>query len=444
MGTKLLFQRDLRELLTLAWPVVLSRIGVMTMGLVDVIVVGRFSSEQLGFHALGWAPTAAILTAAIGLTIGVGVMTSRHIGEGRPEATGGVFRRGLVYSFWVSVLAAAVLQLGGRPIMQLMGFDQRLAGGAVAVMTVLAWSMPFQLMAVTCSQFLEGLQRPKAGMIAMWGCNVLNLVLNLVLVPGVAGIPAFGAVGSCWATFGSRAALFVILIIYIARMHDARALGVFSAPTDGPKAAREQRVIGYGGGASYFVEAGAFSAMNFIAGLLGATALAGWAVVLNVASFIFMAPVGLSAATGVLVSRAYGAGDKAGVVRFALLGFAVTIGVLALVSIGVAAFAPQIARIYTTETALVAITAAALVLCCLFYIADGLQVVAAQVLRSRSDVLTPTMSHIFAYAIFMVPAGYVLAVTWGYGLNGIVYAVIAASFLAAGLQVGRFAWLARR
>ena len=75
----------LGELLRLAWPTVLARLGIMAMGLTDAIVVGHYSSTELGFHALGWAPTATVLTAAVGLLTGVQVMTARAIGEGRAD-----------------------------------------------------------------------------------------------------------------------------------------------------------------------------------------------------------------------------------------------------------------------------------------------------------------------------------------------------------------------
>src|SRR5580704_3111628 len=88
---------DLRALLALAGPGVLSRLGIMTMGLTDTIVVGRYSAVQLGYHALGWAPTAVVLTVAVSLLNGVQVMTSRAIGEGRRAGAGAVLRRGLAY-----------------------------------------------------------------------------------------------------------------------------------------------------------------------------------------------------------------------------------------------------------------------------------------------------------------------------------------------------------
>jgi hypothetical protein len=57
--------KRLRPLLTLAIPVIGSRLGIMAMGLVDTIIVGRHSATELGYQALGWAPTAVVLTTSI-------------------------------------------------------------------------------------------------------------------------------------------------------------------------------------------------------------------------------------------------------------------------------------------------------------------------------------------------------------------------------------------
>ena len=80
-----------------------------------VAVDGRaLGTGQLGYLGVAWAPTAVAITTGIGLISGVQVMTARHIGEGRPEATGGVFRRGVVYAFWLGVAAGALLLAVGR------------------------------------------------------------------------------------------------------------------------------------------------------------------------------------------------------------------------------------------------------------------------------------------------------------------------------------------
>src|SRR3978361_2448641 len=96
---------ELAQLLKLAGPVIVSRLGIMAMGLSDAIVVGRYSATQLGYHALGWGPTSVIVTMAIGLLSGVQVMTARAIGEGRLHDTGAVLRRGLSYALWVGMVS---------------------------------------------------------------------------------------------------------------------------------------------------------------------------------------------------------------------------------------------------------------------------------------------------------------------------------------------------
>ena len=98
-----------RDLLHLAWPVILARIGIMTMGLTDAIVVGNFSSKELAFHSLAWAPTSIVVTTAVGLMLGVQVMTARMLGEGRRHAVGSVLRRGMTYSLQIGVVSMIAL-----------------------------------------------------------------------------------------------------------------------------------------------------------------------------------------------------------------------------------------------------------------------------------------------------------------------------------------------
>jgi MATE family multidrug resistance protein len=127
---------ELAELLKLSGPVVISRLGIMAMGLSDAIVVGRYSATQLGYHALGWAPTSVIVTMAIGLLSGVQVMTARAIGEGRLHETGAVLRRGLSYSLWIGAISAALLALAGPLFLHAIGLERSLADGASRVLLV--------------------------------------------------------------------------------------------------------------------------------------------------------------------------------------------------------------------------------------------------------------------------------------------------------------------
>ena len=221
----------LTDLLHLAWPVVLARIGIMTMGLTDVIVVGNYSGLELAYSSLALAPTAIIVTTAVGLMMGVQVMTARLLGEGRRGEVGGVLRRGVVYSLQIGFVSMIGLILIGPWALQHMGLADGLGEGASPVLVVFALSMPGYLVSVAAQFFLEALHRPRAGMWAMWIANGVNLALNLLLVPDLLGLGVDGADGLGLGDLrGADVAGGLPDLVYIVRLPEARALGVFRRP----------------------------------------------------------------------------------------------------------------------------------------------------------------------------------------------------------------------
>jgi MATE family multidrug resistance protein len=431
-----------RALLTLAWPVVLARIGIMTMGLTDALVVGNFSGRELAFHALAWAPTSIIVTTAVGLMLGVQVMTARLLGEGRRHEVGGVLRRGLTYSLQIGVVSMIAMILLGPWALHGMGLAEGLADGASPALIVFSLSMPAYLVSVACQFFLEALGRPKPGMWAMWVANGVNLALNLLLVPDLLGIGLDGAFASAWATFFARASLAIFLVVYILRLPEARELGVFRRPARDHEAEREQRKIGYGAGSSYFIEVGAFAAMTLFAGQIGANETTAWTVVLNISAIVFMVPMGLASATAVLVGKAYGAEDGPGVLRAGVVSIATAVVLGTVIALIVWPTAPMLAAAYNRDPALLAVAAPAIALATLFFVADGVQVVAAQANRAAGDVWWPTILHFVAYGAVMTPLGWVLA--HQIGVDGLVWSVIVASLISGTLLTARFLRISKR
>lgn len=432
------------ELFRLAGPNVASRLGVMAMGLTDAIVVGHYSAVELGYHALGWAPTVTVLVAGIGLLLGVQVLTARHIGAGRPERSGAVLRRGVSYAFRIGIASTAALILLGPVILGNMGLEPSLAAGATAALIVFSLSLTFYLVADALWFWLEAQGKPQVPMVAMWVANVINLGLALWIIPGTSPFPVAGAVAAGWVTLVARVALLLMLAWWIWRWPRAHEVGVFRKAARDRGEEREQRRIGYASGLSYAIEAGAFSSMSFVAAQLGVLAVAAWAVVMNVAAVVFMVPMGIAAATAVLVSRSVGAGSVAAVKRTFAMGMQLAMVVLLALSIIIFLDAELVASAYSSDPALLAMTGGALILSSLFFMADGAQVVAANALRARGDVWWPTGMHFFSYVVIMIPLAWWLGVARGEGLEGIIRAVIIASLLSGGALVVRFYWLGDR
>ncbi len=424
------------DLLRLAGPVAVARLGIIGMAIADVVVVGQLAPDELPHQALGWAPTAVFLVAGIGLLQGVQVLAARALGEKKPEGAGVALRRGLVLALAAGVVSAALMWLGGERLFTVFGIGADLAAPSTPVMLILALSVPLHLIYVAETFFLEAIKKPGISTAVMWGANAVNLALNLLWVP------EHGAIGSAWATVSARLFLSAVTLIWIFLLRDGDSYGVRAWRGAGPSYGALLGV-GVAAAVSQAVEAGAFSAMTVIAGRLGADVVAAYQILLNLMAFVFMIALGLAAATAVLVSEAIGREAPQDAGRAGWTGVGLNAIAMVIAAIAITVFAAQIGRAYTADTTLAALIASLMWIAALVLHPDGAQVVTASALRARGDNWFPTFSHILAYAVVMPVIGYWLAEHEGMGVAGLLFAIFWSSVVSAGVLLVRWWALTR-
>lgn len=425
------------DLLRLAGPVALARLGIIGMAITDVIVVGQLAPDELPHQALGWAPTAVFLVAAIGLLQGVQIWAARSIGEKNPDGAGVALRRGLVLAFGAGIVSTAAMWAVGKDLFTVFGIDESLAAPSTPVMQILALSIPLHLLYIAGTYFLEAVKKPGVSTVVMWAANIVNLALNLWWVPD------HGAVGSAWATVGARVFLAGALLLWIFLMRDGAYYGVRKLGAAGPSY-RALLAVGIAAAVSQAVEAGAFSAMTVIAGRLGAEVVAAYQILLNLMAFVFMIALGLAAASAVLVSEAIGRHAPSDAARAGWTGIGLNAVAMAIAAVAILAFAEPIGRAYTADAALAALIASLMWIAAVVLHPDGAQVVTASALRARGDNWFPTFSHILAYACVMPLLGYWLAEVQGQGVAGLLFAIFWSSVLSAAILIARWWALANR
>jgi MATE family multidrug resistance protein len=406
------------------------------MALVDVIVVGQLAPDELPHQALGWAPTAVFLVAAIGLLQGVQVLAARALGEKNMHGAGVALQRGLVLALIAGAVSAALMWVAGAQLFTTFGIDAALATPSAKVMAVLAVSIPLHLIYIAATYFLEAIKKPGISTAVMWVANIVNLALNLWWVPD------FGAVGSAWATVGARVFLAVAILACIWFLHDGAVYGVRKLGLPGPSY-RALLGVGVAAAVSQAVEAGAFSAMTVIAGRIGAEVVSAYQILLNIMAFVFMIALGMGAATAVLVSEAIGRGAPRDAARAGWTGLWLNTIAMLIAAVLILVFAAQIGRAYTADLGLAGLIASLMWVCALALTPDGGQVVAASALRARGDNWFPTFSHILAYAVAMPLLGFWLAEREGMGVAGLVLAIFWSSVISVAILITRWWALSR-
>jgi len=162
-----------------------------------------------------------------------------------------------------------------------------------------------------------------------------------------------------------------------------------------------------------------FAAAGALAARITPLALAANQIALNIVSFFFMVPFGLSTAAAVRVGQAVGRQDPAGVRKAGTAALGVALA-FALVMSALYSLAPgPLLRIFTADPALLEVGAVLLLICAAFQVFDGFQVVTTGALRGLGDTRTPMVVNLVGHWLVGLPLGYFLCFRRGWGVAGL-------------------------
>jgi len=426
---------EVRALLRLAIPVVLSELAWMLMSVVDTIMVGRIGPEAIGAVGLSSSLYYVPTLFAVGLLLGLDTLVSQAFGRQDEQDCRLWLTQGLYIALAMSLPAMAIVWCA--PLF-LPGWHTNpvVAAQAVSYLRILNWGTPFLLVYATFRRYLQGVGVVKPITFALITANLVNLAGNWALIYGRLGFPAMGVRGSAFSTVLARAYMAAFLIA-VAVWHERKRGFSFFAHWHPPNWLRIQRIFRLGGPAAtqMVFEIGAFSAATVFAARLSQQALAAHMIALNCASVTYMVPLGISAAAAVAVGHATGAEDHARAQRAGWLAIGLAGGFMAVMAVLLVVLPFPIVRIYSLDPKVIAIGAPLLGLAAAFQIFDGVQTAATGALRGLGHTKAPMFLNMFGYWLFGLPLGYYLCFWRGFGIFGVWIGLTISLILIASLIV---------
>jgi len=406
-------------MLRLAAPLVMAELGWMGMGVVDTMMVGRVSAEAMGAVSLGSVLFYAVAIFGSGLMLGLDTLVAQAYGARRLMDC----HRSLVNAVYFSLPLAPALMLlvwSWVPLLARFGINPAVLSQTVPYLKAIMWSTLPLLLYFALRRYLQAMDRAAPIMFALITANLVNLAGNWILIYGHFGAPAMGAEGSGWATCISRVYMVLVLILYLFYDAAAKRTGLFDASL-APDFERIRALIRLGlpAATQLSVEVGVFAVATALIATLDPLSLAAHQIAINTASFTYMVPLGIASATAVRVGQALGRNDIDAASRAGWTGM--TLGAAFMAGAGLLLLlAPQyVARVFTTDRAVIRTAISLLHMAAAFQLFDGIQTVATGALRGAGDTHTPMICHLLGYWLIGLPLGYVLCFIVGWGAVGL-------------------------
>ncbi|MEJ0046057.1 MAG: MATE family efflux transporter [Rhodospirillales bacterium] len=410
----------------LAAPIAAAQLGQMAMAVTDTVMLGGIGSDALAAGGLGANLFFTCAFTLQGVMGGVAVLAARARGAGEPHLVRTAYWSGLLIG-----LALAIpffwLMSEPAPLLYLVGEQPALIANMTAYLRVLRWGVPAVLLGIGIVRAFM----PAVGLqhLMLWvipGAIALNAALNVWLIHGGAGLPAYGMQGSAAAT---AITLWVSSLALLALLHGTRHRHhVRPIPPD-MKMVAELLAIGLPIGGTVVVEATLFLATAFLVGILGPVPLAAHQVAISTASVTFMVPLAISQAANVRVAHAAGAGRPAEARRAGFAAMLLSTAFMGCAALTMLLVPGAIASLYLAPASPAAPLAARLLrIAGAFQVVDGMQVTARGALGGLKDTRVPMLLATFGY--------------WGIGFWLGRYLAFSAGLGAAGLWWGLFSGLA--
>jgi len=429
---------ELRASLALAGPLAAANLAQMAMAVTNTVMVGRLGAIPLAAAGLGGMLYFTVGVMLQGVLSAVAPLAAHALGAGDRRAAGRVGGAGLVLAVLLALpFVAALTRLD--VVLRALGYDAALAAEIGRYLRAIAWGGPAFLGFAVLRSLLAALSHTRSVMAVVLICVAGNAALNWVLIFGHLGAPPLGAADSGYASAINQWLMLGGLGLSIRMMpHLAalRLLGNAFAPNRAEMANILRLGLPIGGMRG--IEVGVFMTAGVMMGLLGAAALGAHQLVLNCAGTTFMVPLGIAQAATVRVAGELGAGRVDAARRAGFVALALGIGFMGMAAVVLWTAPEAIIGLYVdiadpANRETIEVARRLLVIAALFQVFDGMQVIAAGVLRGYRDTMVPMLLATFGYWgvgftgcwLFAFPLGHgAVGLWWGLALGFAVVALL--------------------
>jgi MATE family multidrug resistance protein len=430
---------SLVALLTLAWPVVLSRSAQSVIGFCDALMTAPLGEDALAAATTGALNTFALLILPMGVVFIVQSFAAQL--RGKNDLVGA--RRYGWYGLILAVLAGLVA-LACTPVVApavaLMSYSDTVKALMVDYIELRLLSIMAVVGFEAIGNWYGGLGNTRIQMIGSVVMMVANVALNMLLIEGRLGLPAMGVAGAALASTISSWIGFVLVFVLFLRRHAVGELTESRLRLD-----EFVRMLRFGlpSGLNWFLEFAAFLVfIDWIIADIGTVVVAAMMVVFQVNSVSYMPSFGLASSGAILAGQEVGRGHHDEVPKILRLTMATAVAWQVSVGVYYLLFPTFIMQMFAPRDnespELVRVGAPLLALSAAWQLFDAMAMSFSEILRAAGDTAWPMWARLIIAWVLFLPLSYVTVIVLEGGGLAAIGCMIAYLAALAGVLALRF------
>ncbi|MFT7600838.1 MAG: putative MATE family efflux protein [Acidimicrobiales bacterium] len=402
--------------------------------LVDTAIVGHLGTTELAGLALASTVLLTLHALLIFLAYGTTGTVSRLIGAGQPGAAAHRSVQSLWLAAGLGVVVVIVLRLFGSAALRLLGGEGAVLEAAETYLFVSLAGFPFMLLLLAASGSFHGRQNTRTPLVIAVSGAVLNLVIELILVPGL----GYGVGASALSTVIAQVLTGIAGTSLVIGWARSKVGSIRPELT-------EMRATLRAGGALVVRTAalrGSFTLSVAVAASIGVHELAAHQISMQLWSLLALALDSVAIAGQALTGRFLGAGDadRARSAASRMIEIAVAVGTG--LGVTVLLFRVPLAGLFSDDAAVIGLTTFILVHVAIQQPLGGLVFALDGILIGAGDLAYMARSMVIAAILFTSMAAVILLLDLGMGwLWAAIYVFMAARAVTLWLRWRGTGWL---
>lgn len=414
----------IKDILNIAFPIMLGNLGFILIGVGDVIVAGRHSTDTLAAVSIATAIINCIVMFGIGILSSISAILSNY--RGAEKSAEKYFFPSVKFAAILSVIISIAI-IAFIPVIDKLGFEPRLVPLVKDYFWVTAFSIFGAYLHCMSKEYLQAFEIVVFPNILTVICIFINLFLNIIFAFGFGFIPELGVKGLAIASLITRYIMGGVLFAYCFKKTAIQHFKDKNYYKDLLK-------VGTPSSLAVVIEFIGFNAITVILGRISGLYAAAQNIVCTITSVSFMIPFAISNATAVKVGFANGAKYYKSLKTYAFTGILMSVAFMTCSAIVVAIFPNFLVSLFTKDRELVNVCIPIVFALCFFQIFDGLQVALAGIFRGIKQTSVVMISNFISYWLVSIPLGCFLAFRLKLDLLGFWYGLVAAAIVLCSIM----------